>query len=755
MAKKWIVCSIISACLLLSIGIWVGVHAEASRNQKQQEVSDSIQTTIAVVNQDMGALNHGIKENYSAAVIGKLGSDYVMASSQAAQAGYDSGTYGAIITFPSNLSAHVVSINEPEPEKVNLEFRVNPKLPEKEYIEVYNKIIDLQYEVNQMLSYMYVYSIYEEMHDAQDKVGMLFQNDTDDMEAANQVKLYNFMEKLNFGDIPNPPFEPARMQFDTFVSQVDQYAQYMANVYLSSYDLATKDYITFEDRLVTLVDVIGTESSQWETDIGNWKNVSVQRMQDVENFKNDLLQWLGIARVWRTNNETWQSNLAGYQQSIEQYYTQVSGFITTVNNWRGSAQTWGNQIEFLQEQREQMVQDYVGKYIDNYEDLNTYKTALDAWATELQAYADSLEEEQEETTTEPEVEETTTEGSTEETTEYLETTQSEERTEPEITESEEITQEVTTAQAMETSTQPAPVKKGGGDNHPGQHQHVPELQLPPGFIMPAPLSELNLPDFDKPPCPSLDSVEEFEVSLPEPPMWGNDIVLDRFPEYEGEISFEDAPNIPEALKNSLAEISHDTPKFNPGNYLTEEVKAHADEYVSQYAEHLRSVKAELEGLQERNIGQLDQAYFSYNQYVGELRSDALSCHSAEQKRLQDGIGIFYNAKTATSKENRDLLGFFESMMPNSRINSVMNKEVVEFTVGPIDFVNTNIRTVQLKDDYAQEDLLRLVETMVLGFFIALCLFLLSLLFMYFVKKNRERKALLEEAAYRENAIMRQ
>lgn len=759
MRKSWIACSVIAAVFILMAGMWLGVHAESNRNQKQQEMSGSIQTTIAVVNQDMGAMNHGFKENYSAAVIDKLGQEYVLVSSQAAQTGYANGTYGAIITFPPNLSAHVVSINEPKPEKVNLEFMVNPKMPEKEYIETYGKMIDLQYEVNQMISYMYVYSIYEEMHDAQSKVTELFKNDEDDMTALGKVKLYNFTENLNLGDVPNPLFEPSRVPFDSFVNQVNHYAEYMAKEYLTSYETASRDYVKFEECLVSLVDVIGTEASAWQTDLEDWKSESESRIKEVQNYKDELLEWLRTAKVWRQNNENWQVSLADYQDKANLYYGKVSGFLDEANSWRKSAQNWGSNIYSQQKVREQAVQSIAEQYNANYEALNAYQESLQKWEKDLQDYTDHLKEE--ETQVPPETEETTTEagggqGNTDDETTTLPPDES-------VTGvgNEEVTTGAIPPVTTTISTRVAYAKGHNSNSSVSDGKkdetklEVPGLQLPNGFAMPEILDKFDLVAWEDIACPDIEKVSPFTATLEAPPLGGNDVVMNGLPYYEGETVLNQTPQVPGELTDALSEIEQNTPVFNPGNYLTDEVKQRADNYVTQYAYHLQTVENNLNSNQESNIAKLNQAYFAYNQYVAELRGSALTCHSAEQRRLQDGLGIFYNAKTTTSKENRSLLGFFASMMPNSRINSVMNKDVVEFTVAPVGFVNTNIRTMQLRDGYAQEDLLCVIETAIFGFFIILCVILLCMLLSYLLQKTRKRREKKEEERYNGKTIIRQ
>ena len=96
--------------------------------------------------------------NYSAAIINALGEGFVLVSPAMAQTGFENGTYGAIITFPSDVSANILSFNAYQPERVRLEFQINPDLPEREFIEVYMAITELQMAINSTLASTYVSS---------------------------------------------------------------------------------------------------------------------------------------------------------------------------------------------------------------------------------------------------------------------------------------------------------------------------------------------------------------------------------------------------------------------------------------------------------------------------------------------------------------------------------------------------------------------------------------------------------------------
>ena len=72
-------------------------------------------TAIAVVNSDMGVEIDGERINYSASIIETLDANFTLVSPAMAESGFESGAYGAVITFPSDVSSRIVSFNTQHP----------------------------------------------------------------------------------------------------------------------------------------------------------------------------------------------------------------------------------------------------------------------------------------------------------------------------------------------------------------------------------------------------------------------------------------------------------------------------------------------------------------------------------------------------------------------------------------------------------------------------------------------------------------
>ena len=189
MKIKWIPFILVCGIAVLIIGMRLGATSEHEFIQGRQPGQRGRISTIAVVNADIGVLVDGARSNYSAAIIDTLGEGFVLVSPAMAQTGLANDLYSAIVTFPSDVSMRILSFNAHQPERINLDFQINPNLNEREFLETYVSITGLQLAINTTLANTYVSSIIQQFHEAQDQVGMVFQNDLSHLSALDLIVL--------------------------------------------------------------------------------------------------------------------------------------------------------------------------------------------------------------------------------------------------------------------------------------------------------------------------------------------------------------------------------------------------------------------------------------------------------------------------------------------------------------------------------------------------------------------------------------
>lgn len=343
MSKRWI--PFVLACMGVAFmfGLRLGAESEVERQIDMQMAQMRLSSTIAVVNGDAGIMVNGSVYNYSAAIINTLGDDFVLVSPAMAQAGFASGTYAAIVTFPSNVSARVLSFNAIAPERVQLEFQINPNLPEREYIETFIAITELQLAINTTLASTYVSSILRQFHDAQDHVDGVFRNNLADLFALEIITLGDFSANLILDDVPFVPIQPRELDTPFYMNHVRAFAEEVSNWYLDSYAMASNQFLWMRDGLIRLTDNFPEQEDVWLNMLVMWTRYSESYGELLDTFFYDV-------STHEDGLRTWHSETVDWQHTLETYQNQVLGWHDTSNIWRTGAETWYSDYQrFLRE----------------------------------------------------------------------------------------------------------------------------------------------------------------------------------------------------------------------------------------------------------------------------------------------------------------------------------------------------------------------------------------------------------------------
>ena len=677
MKKRWICCISTGAIFLLIAGMWLGTKISMEQINNQNNYNSGIKSTIAVINQDIGIHNGAETINYSDALISTLNDDYKVVSYKEAQSGMEQGIYSAIVTFPSTLSSQVYSINESDLQSPKVEFTVNPSLTEEVYISTYLRMLDLQNDINQAISYLYLVSIYDEFHSAQDQVKKIFQNDDDDIKALNSVQLHDFRLNVDWSDIPETNFEPKEINFDDFIATVQGYADNMSNQYVDSYAVAQSDYENFQNSFSAMATAISSESSLWFDDVNERENDVTEYANEVSDYRNSVFEWSGDVQQWNADTKTWNEELDIYRESLLEYCTnlvnelkqnyfnpikdyhktlhnsyfgteeeegladQVTNYYVVVQNYEQAVLNYKNDLEqYMLSYDESLEQYYNDRYVAG--NANAEKPTFDLDSVILgtdedQQYDfDAIRENID-----------TIFAALEETCETQEEL---------ITKAEQELDQLFSNDEMIPPSGPS----YSDENLPGSYNS--------DSILPG-----NLTDFNQIPPSFLG--EDFPTLGIEPPQL-----------LEGTV-----PAVPEQLIENCNAIVSESAKYIPSNYLNDKTKSQVDAIVNAYASHLDIVDSNLNNNMNTNNHALLQAYHEYNSYISTLYGDATQAYTAQETDLMDTLNAFYNVKKATSDENKKLLGAFSAKLPNSRINAVTNKDLVNFVISPVQFVSGNIR----------------------------------------------------------------
>jgi YhgE/Pip-like protein len=320
---------ILSVVALLCGGLILGIMLQEQRIAAANAVNERARTTIAIVNMDMGVKYNGEDVNYADAFVGSLTGDFALVSAQTAEVGLKNGIYGGIITIPADLSEKVVSINAENPQQVTLSYVINNRLSSDKYVEVFLGISDAQSTLRSVLSYVYMVSIFDEIHYGQESVSNVEENDRKDLDAVNKLKTTRFMEGLKIKEMPivMPEFE----EYD-----------------LTEFLQLTSDYAAAVDELYK------TEYNNVKTAYKNSVSNTQASLSGIETAFND----------WNTGAQTYITN---FSNAVENDTAVASGTVTALNEYRTA------------------LNSYCRK-------LNNYKYELDTYLLKLEQYKTYLEE---------------------------------------------------------------------------------------------------------------------------------------------------------------------------------------------------------------------------------------------------------------------------------------------------------------------------------------------------------------------------
>ena len=637
MKKHSVALLLCTLCLLFTVGIWGGVELGSYLKQRYQAGREKINTTVAVVNQDAGAQLGGKLVNYADSVIESLGSDYSLISASAAQKGYESGIYGAIVTFPADFSANIVSINEKTPRQATIQFTINPKLPEDRYIPLYIQLLEMQQHVNNTIAYAYVLTVYEQLHSAQDEIDVFLSNDEVDMAAVKKVSLGNYTEHLQLGDMPRSPFDPDRTDLQPFVADAESIAADINKVYVESYKAAQEDF----DKVETAISEYGTElvdkGESWADEMEQWVGDMTVYSKEAKHYQEKIEDWNSAANTYLEEEESYRQNVEQYIQNantdLEEQVQKLNAYYDELSAWRGSAESALQGVVSGADEisgavaRVEVVAGELSADIDTY---NAQVESLNAWIDFLQdcqaAWGDP------------------------------------EAVLPEWPEAE------------------LPVSL------PGIYNETPDLMasMDEGLSTLRTSGETTLGELsaDTPEVMALTPLEAVPPTLPEAP------------DALGELKPKDIPETPPEIEEALTELTKAYAQYKPEDYLNEKTAEDAERNVDRFASILSSAEGNLQASEASNLAKLNSIYIDYNTHIVDLRQKIYENYNTEHNNLSGSLAELSSTLAGTSAENHALLDSFVSRMPNSRQASTVNLKIVEETVTPVSYSLNYIRNVE-------------------------------------------------------------
>lgn len=260
--------------IILGIGsFYLGSIYNSPKENNQQEVIT--QNLIAVVNADEGVYIDGKKVNYAADFMDFPNTNFASTGLMDARDGVENGRYAAYVILPNNFSQAVTSINT-KPEKASVVYKVADNLRSDVKEDILQDIRDFTTGLSTNISYIYVTSIINEFHGAQDGAETVLKNDEKELKEINDIDSQLLISDFLFPEVKREKWEVETVNFaqhfeklNGTVTQINNdYETYLANGKLAFYEL-DKDRNIVQTIVLNLTDTLGTIDIEYKYDADN------------------------------------------------------------------------------------------------------------------------------------------------------------------------------------------------------------------------------------------------------------------------------------------------------------------------------------------------------------------------------------------------------------------------------------------------------------------------------------------------------
>lgn len=238
--KKVMVVLLTATCISLSggLGYFMGQANQGKSDMKQTVViADEIENKqqesrkIAVVNLDEGVMVKDTVINYAEKTTKFPDTDFEYSSLEEARTGLKTGKYGAYIIIPADFSQNVESLNG-TPQVSQLEYAMNRSLSGLSQYELLYKIVSYTESLNDSLSYMYLNSILNEFHDAQDGAINVMSNDLRDKDAIDRIAASDLVALIEMPEIVREENSIEALDFAVYTEKNSKLAKSIDEQYI-------------------------------------------------------------------------------------------------------------------------------------------------------------------------------------------------------------------------------------------------------------------------------------------------------------------------------------------------------------------------------------------------------------------------------------------------------------------------------------------------------------------------------------------
>lgn len=307
-----------------------GKEVKEAGTEKAVDVKSKM--AIAIVNEDEGTVVKGADYTLGANYIKQIEKneeyDWYVVSRGSAESGLNEGLYQLMLIIPNNFSAKVLDMNETNPEKVAIEYRVNANGNnelETEATRVGNEIVN---GLNQQLVDVYVATILVNLSQAQNNVQEVVDGNNTNM-GSYEDQVYgtalNFENAIpTIKDHTSVSLESNERLTDTLAENTAGFAEYSQSLleydsqlmeYISKLNNDTISYETFMENILSMDAALLNQETE---ELFN----SVQASNEV--LLSQFQRPIGPVRTAAIGGDTYASEYARLESYMNEMNTKVA-----------------------------------------------------------------------------------------------------------------------------------------------------------------------------------------------------------------------------------------------------------------------------------------------------------------------------------------------------------------------------------------------------------------------------------------------
>lgn len=363
-------------------------NISSSHVVNQKETDKLITDKIAIVNLDEGAIVNEDVVNYAGKLLTDLGDNFLFTGLEDARQGYATGIYAGYLVVPATFSESVVSLND-TPIRAEITYAINDQLDGDVKEEVIYDVLGVISDLNNRISYMYLYSIMDEFHDAQDKSDVVMNNDLEEKEAINAVQANDLIALVPVTDLTEVDYNVESLDISEYMS---------TNAELTG-QIGTK-YNEYLLESETDHQKLNEEATALMAEMGNMDGV-INGIDLTHDSEGNLVYQTGVdelSALFEAHNTALMEKETDINNNVLKIYGDVQTYLYEYNQAKAAYQK-ENENKYLNTLN--ALEELFGEYRENYVLISSYeiqqlKEVIEQQNNQIiqqQAIMDSIQEE--------------------------------------------------------------------------------------------------------------------------------------------------------------------------------------------------------------------------------------------------------------------------------------------------------------------------------------------------------------------------